>query len=108
LSRGATDIRPATHSDHDAIWNIFHAVIATRDTCAFDPQMSGKDALAYWFRSDTDTYVAESDSRIVGTCILKPNQPAPSAYAANRSDKCLCTLRHREATAPYRGFGMAG
>jgi L-amino acid N-acyltransferase YncA len=77
------NIRPATKSDHDAIWNIFQAVIAAGDTYAFDPQMSRQDALAYWFRSDTHTYVAEGDGRIVGTYILRPNQPALGAHVAN-------------------------
>jgi len=76
-------IRPATKSDHDAIWNIFQAVIAAGDTYAFDPQMSRQDALAYWFRSDTHTYVAEADGKIVGTYILRPNQPALGAHVAN-------------------------
>ena len=77
------NIRSATKSDHDAIWNIFQAVIAAGDTYAFDPQMSRQDALAYWFRSDTHTYVAERDGRIVGTYILRPNQPALGAHVAN-------------------------
>ena len=79
------NVRPATHFDDDAIWDIFHAVIASGDTYAFDPQMSQQDALAYWFRPDTHTYVAEIDSKIVGTYILKPNQPALGNHVANAS-----------------------
>ena len=52
-------IRPAINADHDAIWNIFHEIIAAGDTYAFDPQMPREEALAYWFRADTHTYVAE-------------------------------------------------
>jgi L-amino acid N-acyltransferase YncA len=33
-------IRAATEADHDAIWNIFHEIIAAGDTYAFDPKMS--------------------------------------------------------------------
>ena len=47
------EIRQATEVDHDAIWNIFHAVITPGDTYAFDPKMSREEALAYWFRPDT-------------------------------------------------------
>jgi L-amino acid N-acyltransferase YncA len=78
-------IRLATRLDEDAIWDIFHAVIASGDTYTFDPQMSRQDALAYWLRSDTHTYVAENDSKIVGTYILKPNQPALGNHVANAS-----------------------
>jgi L-amino acid N-acyltransferase YncA len=76
-------IRPATHADHDAIWKIFHEIVVAGDTYAFDPRMSREEAFAYWFRDDTDTYVAEKDARVVGTYILKPNQLGPGAHVAN-------------------------
>ena len=76
-------IRPAIESDCDAIWTIFHDVIASADTYAFDPQMPRQDALAYWFRSDTHTYVGESDGRVVGTYILRANQLGPGSHVAN-------------------------
>jgi len=76
-------IRPATHADHDTIWNIFHEIVVAGDTYAFDPRMSREEAFAYWFRADTHTYVAETDARVVGTYILKPNQLGPGAHVAN-------------------------
>ena len=76
-------IRPAIESDCDAIWTIFHDVIASADTYAFDPQMPRQDALAYWLRPDTHTYVAESDGRVVGTYILRANQLGPGSHVAN-------------------------
>jgi L-amino acid N-acyltransferase YncA len=42
-------IRPATEADRDAIWNIFHEVVADGDTYALDPKIAREDALAYWF-----------------------------------------------------------
>lgn len=77
------NIRPAIESDRDAIWKIFHEVIMPGDTYAFDPQMSRNDALAYWFRNDTQTYVADDDGRVGGTYILKPNQQSGGAHVAN-------------------------
>ena len=76
-------IRPATETDHGIIWKIFHEVVATGDTYAFDPKISRDDALAYWFRADTHTYVAEKDREIVGTYTLRPNQPGGGAHVAN-------------------------
>ena len=76
-------IRPAMESDSDAIWNIFRAVISPGDTYAFDPAMSRRDALAYWFRSGTWTYVAESKGKVVGTYILRANQPGLGSHVAN-------------------------
>ena len=79
------DLRPANKVDEDAIWEIFRAVIAPGDTYVLDPGTSREEALAYWFRPDTQTYVAESDGHIVGTYILKPNQPALGSHVANAS-----------------------
>jgi L-amino acid N-acyltransferase YncA len=76
-------IRPATETDHGIIWKIFHEVVATGDTYAFDPKISRDDALAYWFRADTHTYVAEKDREIVGTYTLRPNQAGGGAHVAN-------------------------
>ena len=77
------NLRPAIDSDRDAIWTIFHDVIASANTYAFDSQMPRQDALALWFRSDAHTYVAESDGRIVGTYILRANQLGPGSHVAN-------------------------
>src|SRR5262249_36502110 len=100
-------IRAATEADRDAAWNIFHEIIASGDTYAFDPQMSREEALAYWFRADTLTYVAEDDREsvgeadsfpgtatpfhtgemkkrvVVGTYILRPNQAGSGSHVAN-------------------------
>ncbi len=77
------NIRPATDADRDAIWKIFHEVIAPGDTYVFDPNISREDALDYWFRSDTHTYIAGQDRHVVGTYILKANQPGLGAHVAN-------------------------
>jgi len=76
-------IRPATRDDDDAIWSIFHAVVALGDTYLFEQEMARDEALSYWFHPDTHTYVAEHDGRVVGTYILKPNQPGLGSHVAN-------------------------
>src|SRR5262249_42282353 len=97
------EIRPATNADHGAIWKIFHEIVSEGDTYALDPKMSRDEALAYWFRPGTQTYVAELHSvrdgvavpgkptasptiqgrQIVGTYILRPNQSGPGSHVAN-------------------------
>ena len=77
------EIRAATEADRDAIWNIFHEIIAAGDTYAFDPKMSREEALAYWFRADTHPYVAEKGGRIAGTYIVRPNQLGPGSHVDN-------------------------
>jgi len=100
-------IRSATTKDHDAIWKIFHEIVSAGDTYVLDPKMSREEALAYWFRADTQTYVAElhrqsvgeavgfpgtatpsptggmKDQVIVGTYILRPNQSGGGSHVAN-------------------------
>jgi L-amino acid N-acyltransferase YncA len=76
-------IREASDADRDAVWSIFHAVIADGDTYTFDPDTSREDALAYWFQRGARTYVAESDGRVVGTYVMKPNQVGLGSHVAN-------------------------
>jgi L-amino acid N-acyltransferase YncA len=76
-------IRPATRADSDAIWKIFHEVVAVGDTYALDPHLSREEALGYWFEADTQTYVAEDAGRGVGTYILRPNQSGGGSHVAN-------------------------
>ena len=72
----------ATDADRDAIWNIFRQILMAGDTYAFDPRMSREEALAYWSRTDTHTYVAEKEGRLVGTYVLRPNQSGPGSHVA--------------------------
>ena len=76
-------IREASASDTGSIWDIFHAVVSRGDTYAFDPKISREDALAYWLHPANRCFVAEREGRIVGTYILKANQPGLGAHVAN-------------------------
>ena len=77
-------IRSAERRDQESLWEIFRAVVTPGDTYAFDPRIGREEALAYWFRGDTQTYVAEDDEgQILGTYILRPNQAGPGAHVAN-------------------------
>ena len=76
-------IREATEADSDAIWKIFHEVVAKGDTYAIDPEISREDALVYWFAPGTHTHVAEGDGKITGTYILRPNQSGGGSHVAN-------------------------
>jgi L-amino acid N-acyltransferase YncA len=77
------NIRPATNSDRDAIWKIFHEVVSAGDTYPIDPEMSREDAFAYWFQTDAHAYVAEQDGQIAGIYTLHPNQSGGGAHVAN-------------------------
>jgi L-amino acid N-acyltransferase YncA len=94
------NIRLATDSDRDAIWKIFHEVVAAGDTYPIDPDISREVALGYWFAAGTHTYVAEDDRNIVGTYNLKPNQGGGGAHVANAAFMV-------PAIARGRGIGRA-
>ena len=75
----------APREDADAIWEIFHAVIAGGDTYVFEPATSREQALAYWSGPATRGCVAAHDGRIVGTYVLRPNRPGLGSHVANAS-----------------------
>ena len=76
-------IRRAERSDEDAVWDIFHAVVEPGDTYAFPSDMSRRDALAMWMAPAVHTYVACDESSIVGTYIIRANQPGRGSHVAN-------------------------
>ncbi|WP_317171843.1 GNAT family N-acetyltransferase [Spirosoma validum] len=78
-------IREATAADSDKIWAIIREVIATGDTYVFAPDSSREKMLAYWLGADRHTYVAVLDDEIVGTFVIKDNQPDLGSHIANAS-----------------------
>jgi L-amino acid N-acyltransferase YncA len=76
-------IREASGHDREAVWEIFRAVVAAGDSYVFDPEIPREEAFAYWFHLGTRTYVAESEGRVVGTYILRPNQPGLGSHVSN-------------------------
>src|SRR4051794_12961457 len=78
-------IRKAIPEDRDEIWNIIHEVISKGDTYTFDPNSSRETMLAYWCGEDKHTYVATDNGVIVGTFIIKDNQPGLGSHIANAS-----------------------
>jgi L-amino acid N-acyltransferase YncA len=78
-------IRKATPEDNNQIWDIIKEIISKGDTYTFDPNSSKKTMLDYWCGLDKHTYIAEDNGKILGTFIIKDNQPALGAHIANAS-----------------------
>jgi L-amino acid N-acyltransferase YncA len=76
-------IRPAEVADFDGIWEIFHAVVEKGDTYVYDPATSKEEARAIWMAPGFRTYAALLDGEIVGTYILKANQPGLGSHVVN-------------------------
>lgn len=78
------DIRPATDADWVAIWPIWHQVVAAGDTYTWAPDTGEAAARALWMLPPpAEVWVATEDDTIVGTAILKPNQPGLGDHVAN-------------------------
>ena len=80
---GGIIIRAATGNDRDAIWKIFQATITAGDTFVYDANTSRETALAYWCAADAATFVAEHDGQVIGSYILRANQPGLGDHVAN-------------------------
>jgi ribosomal protein S18 acetylase RimI-like enzyme len=79
------NIRRAEESDFEAMWAIFHAVVATETTYVFEPDTSREDALAYWFGPGITSFVAEDDGRAAGMYKIVANQRDLGSHVANAS-----------------------
>ena len=77
------EIRQASEVDSDQIWEIIKGVISKGDTYTFDPNSSKETMLNYWFGPDRHTYVATEKGKIVGTFLIRANQPGLGAHIAN-------------------------
>ena len=76
-------IRRAQKEDRDAIWGIIEPVIRKGNTYAFDAASSKEEMLDSWCGEGIHTYVAELGDRIVGTYMMKNNQPGLGSHVAN-------------------------
>jgi L-amino acid N-acyltransferase YncA len=76
-------IRRAADADFDGIWEIFHPVVAKGDTYVYDPETTKEQARAIWMAPGLSTYAAILAGEIVGTYILKANQPGLGSHVAN-------------------------
>jgi hypothetical protein len=87
-------IRRAGLSDMDAVWRIFEPILRTGETYALPHDWSRAEALAYWFSSGHEVFVAHEDTDVSGSYYLHANQRG-GAHVALR-------LHHRIGGAPQR------
>nr|PZN83104.1 MAG: GNAT family N-acetyltransferase [Pseudomonadota bacterium] len=76
-------IRPATSLDREAVWSIIEPVIREGTTYALPSDLSKEEALAYWFSSGHQVFVAEDAGFVVGTYYLRANQRGGGRHVAN-------------------------
>ncbi len=77
-------VRAAVPADASGIWGILEDVIRAGETYTLPRDMGRKDALAYWFSSGHEVFVATADDgRIAGTYFLQANQRGGGSHVAN-------------------------
>jgi ribosomal protein S18 acetylase RimI-like enzyme len=76
-------IRDARSSDSEAIWEILEPMIRTGETYTLPRDMAREEALAFWFLSSHEVFVAEDGGLVIGTYFLCANQNGGGAHVAN-------------------------
>lgn len=76
-------VRKAKEEDYDAIWEIIQPIIMQGDTYAFSPETSKEEMIKTWCGENVHAYVAILNKAIVGTFMMKDNQPGLGSHVAN-------------------------
>jgi ribosomal protein S18 acetylase RimI-like enzyme len=81
-------IRRFTDTDWPAVWDLLQATFASGDTYAFAPDSSEAEIHRAWIEAPQSTWVACSDDEaddgaLLGTYLLKPNQPGLGGHVCN-------------------------
>ena len=81
----AVQIRAATPADFEAIWAIFHALVAKGDTYTFTAETSPEVCRAYWFGPGVCSFVAMVGGQVRGMYKLIANQVGHGGHVSNAS-----------------------
>jgi ribosomal protein S18 acetylase RimI-like enzyme len=76
-------IRPATETDHDAIWAIMEPVLRAGETYCKPRDWTREEALTFWFAQPHQVFVAEHEGRVHGHYFVTPNQMGGGKHVAN-------------------------
>ena len=79
----ALTIRHATRHDDASIWKILKPIFRAGETYPIDPNVTQKDAVAYWFAPSKTVFVCTQNDAILGTYYLGPNSSGPADHVAN-------------------------
>ncbi len=77
------EIRRAELADWDAIWEIWHAVVAEGTGFVNAPDADKEEGFRSWMPAPFVPYVAVEGEQVVGSYYLKPNQPGLGSHVAN-------------------------
>ena len=79
-----THIRAFKTTDWPAVWPILQTTLAAGDTYTFSPQSTEAEIHKAWIELPSATFVACNEAGdILGTYIIKPNQPGLGSHVCN-------------------------
>jgi RimJ/RimL family protein N-acetyltransferase len=76
-------IRPATPNDAGALWTVLEPTLRAGETYPLRRDMQRDEALADWFASGHQVFVADENGSLVGSYYLRANQSGGGAHVAN-------------------------
>ena len=79
------DIRPASADDWPEIWPIWHRVVAAGESYCWEPDTGQSAARELWMLPPPAEVWVAVDRTVVGTALVKPNQPGLGDHVANAS-----------------------
>ena len=83
-SAGAFAIRRYRESDWPAVWALLHAIFEAGETYAFAPGSTEAEIHRAWIEGPAAVFVAcDAHDRVVGTYLIKPNQPGLGSHVCN-------------------------
>jgi GNAT superfamily N-acetyltransferase len=91
------DIREATPEDHDALFDAFTVIVASKEGFPQAPPLSRPDFDDYWIDHSSAVFLAMSGEAVAGAYYVKPNFVGRAAHIANAGYFVL---------QPYRGRGL--
>ncbi|HIG36380.1 MAG TPA: N-acetyltransferase [Oceanospirillaceae bacterium] len=89
------NIREAVAEDFDAIWPIFHTIVAAGETYAYATDITKLQAQNIWLEAPRKTYACEEAGVILGTYFIKTNQQGPGRHVCNCGYMVAPTARGR-------------
>ncbi len=78
------EIRPLRADDWPAVWALLAPTFARGDTYSYPPDITEPAARTAWVEAPAATFVAcEAAGTVLGTYVIKPNQPGQGAHVCN-------------------------
>ena len=77
------DVKKITEDDFDEVWTLIKKIITKGDTYVFSPETKKNQMLSYWCSKSNHTYIVQNDGKLVGTFLIKDNQPGLGSHIAN-------------------------